>query len=860
MRISCLLLRWYKSFNINYLGYPDRRHQVKERPWTSLCSPSEVADKWKFIEIPIEDDITTIVGANESGKSHLLSAISKVINGYGLPNEANRVLPFDRVDLCHYASIRNKRAEAWPNLGLEFSEVSPDEWSKLENAIGGASLRNSRNAFTLVLTRQLSDANEPQSEKSSIEAVIYAGDRQTPTTLDATQLKKVRDTVLPVVKFIKSDAEMRSELPIDDLLCSLDASPSGKSADFFSFTTSQGAAKFLNSLSIPSDGKLTKELIAEIESAKANLSRRTQDDSQRDDEGDGRLSNVEPLEAQLFRVLGIPVEAISFLANLPPRNRSYADSLVATWNDEIQRTLNLSRFWQQDEHFSLRINFKRGVLFFELTDKTGYVYTFRERSSGLRYFLSYYIQAKALELSIKDRPAVILMDEPDSYLSITGQRSLMAVFESLAGFVGSERRVQLLYTTHSPFLINRNYPRRIRLVRKGDGEEGTQFIDYARVRRYEPVRSALGVDCAQTLFMGSANLLLEGPTDQYLLAELVRAFSRPDKIHDLLDLNVITLVSAESAPDVERVIRASKWADESFPATVVLFDDDDEGRKQKRRITGKANSGKERKENGGSCKELIKEQFVLLSTDLVARREGETGDKTIEDLVPQELWCEAVEQFLSEWCPDYTQTDRVSLVKLIRDDELMSRGLLETTREAFRKIRPDEPPQIDKMGLSQAVIRIVAKAQCLEGTKPEWLDELRTRIVKASQKIKEVVDSSRVEQRRETGQQSIKRLVKEFLFRNPKRAGLFDVESQLQRLGQEAESLGDDGVLLKGYLARLAKEVRDLRADDKDVFDDVSWKKWRTNLDTIEANPLNPDSNRPAPETDPVHVDSTTSE
>lgn len=847
MRISCLLLRWYKSFNINYLGYPDRRHQVKERPWTSLCTPSEIADKWRFIEIPIEDDITTIVGANESGKSHLLSAISKVINGYGLPNEANRELPFDRVDLCHYASVRNKRAEAWPNLGLEFSEVSQNEWSKLETAIGVSSLRNSRNAFTLVLTRQLHDIGDQEPEKA-IEAVIYAGDRQTLTTLDAAQLKKVRETVLPVVKFIKSDAEMRSELPIDDLLCSLNAARSGKSDGFYSFAASQSAATFLNSLTIPSDGKLPSDLIQQIESAKASLRSKAQNDVHDDDDVGGRLANVDPLEAQLFRVLGIPVDAISLLANLPPRNRSYADSLVATWNDEIQRTLNLSRFWQQDEHFSLRINFKRGVLFFELTDKTGYVYTFRERSSGLRYFLSYYIQAKALELSIKDRPAVILMDEPDSYLSITGQRSLMAVFESLAGFVGSERRVQLLYTTHSPFLINRNYPRRIRLVRKGDGEEGTQFIDYARVRRYEPVRSALGVDCAQTLFMGSANLLLEGPTDQYLLAELVRAFSRPDKIHDLLDLNVITLVSAESAPDVERVIRASKWADESFPATAVLFDDDDEGRKQKRRITGKANSGKERKENGGSCKELIKEQFVLLSTDLIGMREGETGDRTIEDIIPQELWCKAVEQFLVEWCPEYTESERVALSKAISEEKLPTKGLLETTHDAFRKIRPNESPQVDKMGLCQTVVRIVSKAQSDEKA-PEWLEELRSRIVKASQRIKEVIDSSRVEQRRETGQQSIKRLVKEFLFRNPKRAGLFDVEAQLQRLSQEAESLGDDGVLLKGYLARLAKEVRDLRADDKDVFDDVSWRKWRSNLDAIYANPLNPDTTRSASDT-----------
>jgi len=39
----------------------------------------------RFVEIPVRDSITTIVGANESGKSHLLSAISKVIRGAGIP-------------------------------------------------------------------------------------------------------------------------------------------------------------------------------------------------------------------------------------------------------------------------------------------------------------------------------------------------------------------------------------------------------------------------------------------------------------------------------------------------------------------------------------------------------------------------------------------------------------------------------------------------------------------------------------------------------------------------------------------------------------------------------------------------------
>ncbi len=148
MKATRVLLRWYKSFNVNYLGYPDRRHQVKVRPWTSLGVPREIGDRWAFIEIPLESDITTIVGANESGKSHLLSAIAKVITGKGLPDERDRFIPFDKVDLCHYASVRNKNASAWPNIGIEFSEISDSQWAKLSKAVN-QSLKADR--FTLVL-------------------------------------------------------------------------------------------------------------------------------------------------------------------------------------------------------------------------------------------------------------------------------------------------------------------------------------------------------------------------------------------------------------------------------------------------------------------------------------------------------------------------------------------------------------------------------------------------------------------------------------------------------------------------------------------------------------------------------------
>jgi hypothetical protein len=86
MRVAKVLLRWYKSFNVNYMGYSDRRAGVSARPWNLLSRPTGDETHFPFIEIPLEDDITTVVGANESGKSHLLSAISKVITGEGIPD------------------------------------------------------------------------------------------------------------------------------------------------------------------------------------------------------------------------------------------------------------------------------------------------------------------------------------------------------------------------------------------------------------------------------------------------------------------------------------------------------------------------------------------------------------------------------------------------------------------------------------------------------------------------------------------------------------------------------------------------------------------------------------------------------
>ena len=88
MRLKTVLIRFYKSFNFDYLR--KNNAQAKPKPWELID------DKWyPYVNIPIDSKITNVVGANESGKSHLLSAIEKGISGQGI----------ERHDFCRYSQF-----------------------------------------------------------------------------------------------------------------------------------------------------------------------------------------------------------------------------------------------------------------------------------------------------------------------------------------------------------------------------------------------------------------------------------------------------------------------------------------------------------------------------------------------------------------------------------------------------------------------------------------------------------------------------------------------------------------------------------------------------------------------------------
>lgn len=134
---------------------------------------------------------------------------------------------------------------------------------------------------------------------------------------------------------------------------------------------------------------------------------------------------------------------------------------------------------------------------------------FGQRSSGFRWFFSFL--AAFSEFENDPAGVIVLLDEPALQLHGRAQADFL-------GFI--ERRLaakcQVVYTTHSPFMVDVGALDRVRVVEDKGKEAGA--VVSAEVLSVDqdtlfPLQGALGYEIAQSLFIGPNNLLVEGTSD-----------------------------------------------------------------------------------------------------------------------------------------------------------------------------------------------------------------------------------------------------------------------------------------------------------------------------------------------------------
>ncbi|MBP2704689.1 AAA family ATPase [Microbispora sp. RL4-1S] len=134
---------------------------------------------------------------------------------------------------------------------------------------------------------------------------------------------------------------------------------------------------------------------------------------------------------------------------------------------------------------------------------------FDERSRGFVWFFSFLAYFNQIEEDA-EQDLILLLDEPGLSLHGRAQEDLLRLIDDRLA-----PKHQVLYTTHSPFLVSPDHLDRVRTVVDQDkvGTKVSAEIFKADEDTIFPLLTAMGIDMTQTLFIGEHNLLLEGPSD-----------------------------------------------------------------------------------------------------------------------------------------------------------------------------------------------------------------------------------------------------------------------------------------------------------------------------------------------------------
>jgi predicted ATP-dependent endonuclease of OLD family len=142
----------------------------------------------------------------------------------------------------------------------------------------------------------------------------------------------------------------------------------------------------------------------------------------------------------------------------------------------------------------------------------------KARSRGFIWFFSFLAWYSQLKSS--KQPLILLLDEPGLSLHGNAQGDLLRYFEEEIKGVH-----QLIYSTHSPFMVDPQHFDRVRIVEDKSidadetlppEEQGTKvYTDVLEVAGDSlfPLQGALGYEIHQTLFVGPNSLIVEGVSD-----------------------------------------------------------------------------------------------------------------------------------------------------------------------------------------------------------------------------------------------------------------------------------------------------------------------------------------------------------
>jgi len=261
----------------------------------------------------------------------------------------------------------------------------------------------------------------------------------------------------------------------------------------------------------------------------------------------------------LFELADIDIEELinadeyeDYRAELEATEATITDELFKYWNtnnnldivfdiEKVEKKINNNKTTIIEHILNIRVKNNRNRVSLPL----------KNRSKGFNWFFSFLVWFKRIQED-KNSNYVLLLDEPGLNLHASAQKDLLHFIEDLT------EDYQVIYTTHSPFMIEPSKLNRVRTV--VETKNGTQISDSIQDKDPKtlfPLQASLGYDIAQNLFISEKNLLVEGVSDLIYLQVISTLFEENNRTYLNKDITIVPVGGMDKVATFISLLRGS---------------------------------------------------------------------------------------------------------------------------------------------------------------------------------------------------------------------------------------------------------------------------------------------------------------
>ncbi|PKL21930.1 MAG: hypothetical protein CVV48_05585 [Spirochaetae bacterium HGW-Spirochaetae-4] len=194
----------------------------------------------------------------------------------------------------------------------------------------------------------------------------------------------------------------------------------------------------------------------------------------------------------------------AYIAELEATSNSITDAFSDYWstNSNLEITFDIETT-ANDKYLNIRIRNTKHRVTLPLSN----------RSKGFIWFFSFFIWFQKIN---QINNMILLLDEPGLNLHAEAQKDLLRYIDEKL-----TPKYQVIYTTHSPFMIDSTKLHEIRTAYDSNetkvGTSISNAIEEKDKGTLFPLQAALGYNLAQNLYISENNLLVEGVADLVIL-------------------------------------------------------------------------------------------------------------------------------------------------------------------------------------------------------------------------------------------------------------------------------------------------------------------------------------------------------